>query len=180
MQKLPPTDTRKKKKHRKKKRGNTQVSGGNSHHIAQEETQMYQDLSSQKFANAAPKNLASSKLPSMGMSVIRQQSQQPNFVANQNQQATLPTSTKSEKKLFVNATRHDHRHRRRHRSSEDEPHETTPSISPSSSTGKIYDQQYRDDDHLDDNLSETFQGMRPTFIVLQFDDSVFLFFTKNH
>ena len=172
MQKLPPTDTRKKKKRRKKKGGNAQVSGENSHSTAQEENQMYHDLSSQKLKTAASKNLGSSKLPSMGMSVIRQQSQQPNFVANQNQQQTLPTSTKSEKKLFVNAARHDHRHRRRHRSSEDEPHETTPSISPSSSTGKIYDQQYRDDDRLDDNLSETFQGMELTFIVLLFDDSI--------
>ena len=166
LQKLPPTDTRKKKKHRKKKRGNTQVSGENSHRIAQEENQMYHDLSSQQLTNAASKNLGTSKLPSMGMSVIRQQSQQPNSVSNQKQHPTLPTSTKSEKKLFVNTARHDHRRRRRHRSSEDEPHETTPSISPSSSTGKVYDQEYRDNDCLDDNLSETFQGKDIMVIVI--------------
>ena len=50
------------------------------------------------------------------------------------------------------------RRRRRHKSSEDEPHETTPSMSPSSSTGKINDPEYEYDERFDDNLSTNIQG----------------------
>ena len=156
MQKLPPTDTRKKKKHKKRKRGNIQIGTDHCPPNAQEENRMYHDLSSQKPLKPSAKNVVNCKLPSMGMSVIRQQSQQPYSSADQTQPPTLPTSTKSEKKLFVN-TAHQRR-RRRHRSSEDEPHETTPSLSPSSSTGKIYDQEYQVDDAFEDNLSENLQG----------------------
>ena len=158
MQKVAPTtDTRKKKKHKKRKRGNTQVGTDNCPPTVQEENRMYHDLSAQKSLKPSTKNVGNCKLPSMGMSVIRQQSQQPYPGADQTQPPTLPTSTKSEKKLFAN-TAHQRR-RRRHRSSEDEPHETTSSISPSSSTGKIYDQRYQEDDPFDDNLSENFQGI---------------------
>ena len=151
-------DTRKKRKHKKKKRGNAQVSAISNTSINPEEPRLHQDLSAQKSAKLGAKNLGGGKLPSMGMSVIRQQSQQPYSVIAQSQPPTLPTSTKSEKKLFIKTARHDQRQRRRHRSSEDEPHETTPSISPSSSADKIYAQEYQDDDSFDDNLSENFQG----------------------
>ena len=158
LQKLPQMDTRKKRKHKKKKRGNAQVGAISNNSTNPEETRLYQDLSTQKSAKLAAKNLGGGKLPSMGMSVIRQQSLQPFSAIAQSQPPTLPTSTKSEKKLFVQNVSNDQRRRRRHRSSEDEPHETTPSISPSSSADKIYAPEYQDEDSFDDNLSENFQG----------------------
>ena len=77
LQKLPQMDTRKKRKHKKKKRGNAQVGAISNTSINPEETRLHQDLSTQKSTKLGAKNLGGGKLPSMGMSVIRQQSQQP-------------------------------------------------------------------------------------------------------
>ena len=115
------------------------------------------DMSSQVGYNLSNKT-SNNKLPSMGMSVIRQQSQQ-TYSADQ-QQAQLPTSTKSEKKIFTTSTRQNphKRRRRRHKSSEDEPHETTPSISSSSSMGRVSRPGYDYDESLNDEKFANFQG----------------------
>ena len=155
MQKIQSTDTRKKKKHKKRKRGTAQIDVDNCASKPHQDTTIY-DLSTDKVSS---KMMPSSKLPSMGMSVIRQQTKQQTYSSGQ-QQNPLPTSTKSEKKMFIPSTRLSHHHgrrRRRHKSSEDEPHETTPSVSPSS-TGRISDEEYGRDEFLDDNLSLNIQG----------------------
>jgi hypothetical protein len=160
MQKLTSVETRKKKKQKKKKRGSTQVCVDTSYSQTQPESIIYPDLSTQIGPNQPPNKISNSKLPSMGMSVIKQQSQQTYSTSGTQQATPLPTSTKSDKKIFVHTQRlaRHGRRRRRHKSSEDEPHETTPSVSPSSSTGKIDDREYEYDEHFDDNLSVNIQG----------------------
>ena len=118
--------------------------------------EMY-DMSSQMGYNLNNKT-SNNKLPSMGMSVIRQQSQQ--TYSTDQQQGQLPTSTKSEKKIFSTSTRQGQhkRRRRRHKSSEDEPHETTPSISSSSSMGRVSHPGYDYDESLNDEKIANFQG----------------------
>ena len=95
----------------------------------------------------------------MGMSVIRQQSQHSSSTS-QHHQLPPPTSTKSEKKIFAPTTRAPYygRRRKRHQSSEEEPHETTPSLSPSSSTGRANNQEYECDNYFDDQLDAIIQG----------------------
>ena len=168
MQKLPLADTRKKKKQKKKKRGSLQAGVEGCYPEAQTDSVIYPDLSSQKCSKSTNK-ICNSKLPSMGMSVIRQQSQQ-SYSTSHSQSQALPTSTKSEKKIFVHTSRHARhgRRRRRHKSSEEEPHETTPSISPSSSTGKINDRPYECDEHLDDNFSGNIYGNLLLFVSIIF------------
>lgn len=157
MQKLASIDTRKKKKHKKRKRGNTQVDIDSCHPQKQQDTARSHDLALQTSSKLSNKVL-NSKLPSMGMSVIRQQSQQ--SCPTGQHQLPLPTSTKSEKKVFVHTPRltHHGRRRRRPRSSEEEPQETTPSLSPSSSTGRVSNQDYECDDYFDDHLIANVQG----------------------
>ena len=115
------------------------------------------DMSSQ-LGYSLNNKTSNTKLPSMGMSVIRQQSQQ--TYSTDQQQAQLPTSTKSEKKIFSTSTRQGQhkRRRRRHQSSEDEPHETTPSISSSSSMGRVSRPGYDYDESLNDEQIANFQG----------------------
>lgn len=95
------------------------------------------------------------KPPNMGMSVIRQQSQQ----STSSGYHLPPTSAKSEKKIFNHrsTTRlppHSKRIRR-NKTNEVEAGETTPSLSSSSSTGKVNDaiQNVYETDNLYDSQS---------------------------
>ena len=152
---MAPADARRKKKHRKRKKGNnfTQADSDNCHPLQQDAIRHIssQDIALQKQAKPFNIPSANNRLPSMGMSVIRQQNQQSSVSGQQLQ--PRPTSTKSEKKLFTPTVRQvSHGKRRmRHKSSEEEPHETTPSISSSSSMAKADDYNYEYDDAFDDS-----------------------------
>ena len=97
---MAPADACRKKKHRKRKKGNTFTQAGSDycHSLKQDAIRHISSHDNALQKQAKPFNISSAnnRLPSMGMSVIRQQNQQSSVSGQKN--PPPPTSTKSEKK----------------------------------------------------------------------------------